>query len=120
MSSRAAHQYFTDILNAIQHTEDLVSGKSFEQYQQDRTIKRAVERLLMIVTEASILLTEEDKKLCGYTEWRSMRNLGNRLRHAYFALDDLQIWLTLQDDFPPLKAAVEQTLREHFPGSPRS
>ena len=118
MSSRAAHQYFTDILDAIQHAEEIVAGKSFNEYQQDRTLKRAVERLLMIVTEAAIKLSDDDKKLCAYTEWRSMRDLGNRIRHAYFALDDQQIWLTVQDDFPPLKTAVENTLREHFPEAP--
>jgi uncharacterized protein with HEPN domain len=119
MSSRAAHQYFADILDAIQHTEEIVTGKTFDEYQRDRTLKRAVERLLMIVTEAAIKLTDEDKKLCTYNEWRGMRDLGNRIRHAYFALDDYQIWLTVQDDFPPLKKAVEDALREHFPDLPQ-
>ena len=115
MSSRAAHQYFTDILDAVNHTEEIIAEKTFDEYQQDRTAKRAVERLLMIVTEAAIKLSDDDRKLCAYTEWRSMRDLGNRIRHAYFSLDDQQIWLTVQDDFPLLKKAVEDTLRKHFP-----
>jgi uncharacterized protein with HEPN domain len=117
MSSRAAHQYFTDILEAIEHTEEIVAGKTFDQYQRDRTMKRAVERLLMI-TEAAIKLSDDDKKICDFADWQSMRGLGNRIRHAYFALDDEQIWLTVQDDLPKLKTAVEHTLRTNFPDAP--
>jgi uncharacterized protein with HEPN domain len=103
------------MLMAIEHAEDLSADRSFEQYESDRTAKRAMERLLQIITEASIHITDEEKALCDYAHWRDMRNLGNRLRHAYFSVDDKQIWLIVKDDLPLLKAAVEQTMRDHYP-----
>ena len=106
------------MLHAIQHAEEIAGAQTFEQYQADRTTKRAIERLVQIITEASIHLTDEDKSLCQYTQWQAMRGLGNRIRHAYFSLNDRQIWLIVKDDLPPLKTAVEQTLREHFPEAP--
>jgi uncharacterized protein with HEPN domain len=115
LPSRAAFACYQDILEAIQHAEEIVAAQTFEAYQTDRTAKRAVERLLQIITEASIYLTDEDKQLCDYGEWRDMRNLGNRIRHAYFSLDDCQVWLIVNDDLPRLKSAVEKTLRTHFP-----
>ena len=115
MSTRAAFYYFNDILQAVQHAQEIVADKTLADYRKHRTERRAVERLLQIITEASILLTDEDRALCGYADWREMRSLGNRLRHGYFTLDDEQIWLIVQDDLPILKAAIQRTLREHFP-----
>ena len=103
------------MLEAIQHAEEIVSAQPFNEYQANRTAKRAVERLMQIITEASIHLTDEDKMLCEYTEWPAMRSLGNRIRHAYFSLDDQQVWLIVKDDLPILKNAIERTIREHFP-----
>jgi uncharacterized protein with HEPN domain len=120
LPSRAAFDYYSEILEAIKHAEEITGAQNFEEYQANRTNKRAVERLLMIITEASILLSEGDKQLCDYTDWRDMRNLGNRIRHAYFSLDDHQIWLIIKDDLPSLKKAVEKTLRDHFAGSSAS
>ena len=102
------------MLQAIQHAEEIAGTQTFEEYLANRTTKRAIERLVQIITEASIQLTDEDRSLCKYTQWQAMRGLGNRIRHTYFSLDDRQIWLIVKDDLPSLKAAVEQTLREHF------
>ena len=38
--------------------------------------------------------------------WRSIAGIGNVLRHEYHAISDKVIWKVIQDELPPLKAAV--------------
>ena len=106
------------MLSAIARAEDVISSMTFSQYEQHKLAPLAIERLLQIITEASIHLTEKDRALCPGVEWRDMRNLGNRLRHAYHAIDTEQLWNIVRQDLPALKAAVERALREHFQQTP--
>ena len=43
---------------------------------------------------------------------------GNRLRHEYDTIDLARIWLLIQRDLPPLKAACEHALRKLSEGRP--
>jgi len=40
-----------------------------------------------------------------------VRALGNMLRHEYERIDVVRIWLLVEDNLPPLKAAVERVLK---------
>jgi uncharacterized protein with HEPN domain len=115
LPSRNAAIYFGDILKAIQRIADFIGPMNFEHYTEDEKTASAVERQLLIVTEASIRLNMEDRDLCPDVEWQDMRNLGNRLRHVYHDVDNELIWNIVQEDLPQLKRKVEQTLRDHFP-----
>jgi uncharacterized protein with HEPN domain len=41
-----------------------------------------------------------------------LRAIGNFLRHEYGRIDIVRVWLTIEDDLPPLKAAVEAALKQ--------
>ena len=43
--------------------------------------------------------------------WPQVRALGNMLRHEYGRIDVVRIWLLVQDNLQPLKAASEQVLK---------
>jgi uncharacterized protein with HEPN domain len=43
--------------------------------------------------------------------WRDIRSLGYRLRHDYEGIDVVRIWLLIERDLPPLKAACRCALR---------
>jgi uncharacterized protein with HEPN domain len=44
-------------------------------------------------------------------EWRRVADIGNVLRHEYQAISNPLIWSVIQEDLPPLRAAV-QAMRE--------
>jgi uncharacterized protein with HEPN domain len=99
-----------DILDSIRLIQQFVSGMDLEAYRQDEKTQAAVERKLLIVSEAAIRLKNDAEELCPGIPWRDIRGSGNWLRHQYDSVDVETIWNTIQDGLPPLRAAVENAL----------
>ena len=110
--------YYDEILTAIQLLHQYRAGLSFADFESNVQMKDAILHRLQILTEAARRLTPEDLELCPGPDWKSIRDLGNVIRHDYDGIDLSIIWHILEDKLPPLKAAVEQTMREHFPEIP--
>jgi uncharacterized protein with HEPN domain len=108
-----AISHFEDILDSIRSIQQFVSGMDREAYCQDEKTQAAVERKLLIVSEAAIRLKDSAEVLCPGIPWRDIRGSGNWLRHQYDSVDVETIWNTIQDGLPPLKSAVEKTLESH-------
>ena len=81
-----------------------------DAYAQDERTQAAVERKLLVISEAAIRLREAAESLCPEVPWRDIRGIGNWLRHQYDRVDLETIWNTIQVDLPPLRAALERTL----------
>ena len=105
-----ARSHFEDILESIQQIERFVAGMDLEAYRQDDKTQAAVERKMLILSEAAIRLKEDAEALCPGVRWRDIRGVGNWLRHQYDRVEVEAVWNTIQDDFPQLKAAVAQVL----------
>jgi uncharacterized protein with HEPN domain len=105
------HLRFLEIHGAIQAIEQFVQGMTAESYAQDERTQAAVERKLMIISEAAIRLKGSAEILCPGVPWRDIRGIGNWLRHAYDRIDAETIWNTIQDDLPQLKSAVGSALK---------
>jgi len=105
-----ARSHFEDILASIRLIERFINGMDLEAYRRDEKSQAAVERKLLIISEAAIRLKDDAEVLCPEVPWRDIRGSGNWLRHQYDSVDLETIWNTIQDDLPPLKAAVERTL----------
>jgi uncharacterized protein with HEPN domain len=41
-----------------------------------------------------------------------LRGIENFLRHEYDRIEIVSVWLTIEDDLAPLKAAVEAALKQ--------
>jgi uncharacterized protein with HEPN domain len=109
------HSRLNDILDAIRSVERFVEGMDAQTYAHDERTQAAVERKLLIISEAAIRLSDKAEMLCPTVPWRDIRGIGNWLRHAYDRIDPQTIWNTIQDDLPPLKTAVERALKENMP-----
>jgi uncharacterized protein with HEPN domain len=72
-----------DIAAAIELIEDFTSGMNFDAFCQDLRTIAAVERKLLIVSEAAIRLGEKAPVLCPEIPWHNVRGTGNWLRHQY-------------------------------------
>jgi uncharacterized protein with HEPN domain len=100
-----------DIIEAIDGAMEIVSGKSFEQYQQSYATKRAIERCVEIVSEASRYIPEDLKSRHPAIHWPEIGSIGNLLRHEYQRVDDRIIWRAATRYFPELRDAVTELLR---------
>jgi uncharacterized protein with HEPN domain len=99
-----------DILEAIADVDEILLGKSLEEFTADQVLRLATERLLEIVCEASRNLPDSVKHDAPDINWRKMIDFGNRLRHAYRETDVVVVWEIVQKHVPPLKSFVQRRI----------
>jgi uncharacterized protein with HEPN domain len=104
-----------DILESILSIEKFIQGMVLESYAQDEKTQAAVERKMLVVSEAAVRLGDRAESLCPGIPWRDVRGIGNWLRHRYDRVEVETIWNTIQDDLPPLRKAVEKALADMEP-----
>jgi uncharacterized protein with HEPN domain len=81
-----------DILEAIEGIEMTVGEAIFADYARNWTMRRAVERGIEIISEASRHLPEELKGRYPRIYWQEIAAIGNLLRHEYGRIDDRIMW----------------------------
>jgi len=106
-----------DIRDSILLIEEFVRGINLDTYRSDTRTQAAVERKLLIISEAAVRLGDDAETLCPGIDWRDIRGIGNWLRHQYDKVNPETVWNTVTDDLPPLKAAVERVLAPKKGGS---
>jgi uncharacterized protein with HEPN domain len=80
------------MIDAIAGIESTVAGRTFAGYQQSWPIRRAVERGIEIISEASRHIPEDLKERHPHIYWREIAAIGNLLRHEYGRIDDRIMW----------------------------
>lgn len=81
-----------DILDAIELIEKALANKSREEFQHDQILKLAIQRAVEIISEASKHIPSELLQHAPEIPWRSIRAIGNILRHEYHHIADDVIW----------------------------
>ena len=110
MPSSDPVQRFSDIIENIEAIERFTAGMELHDFAAtDQTI-RATKYSLLVISEAATKLGDLASDLCPLIPWREIRGLGNRLRHDYQTIDVVRIWLLIERDLPPLKAACRDAL----------
>ena len=105
--SEEIQKFLYDILEAIQNVDiHLGYERNFKVFASSITIRRAVERELEIIGEATsrILKEQPDIKI---SHARQIVDLRNRVIHAYDAVDEIIIWKVITRDLPILKTEIE-------------
>jgi uncharacterized protein with HEPN domain len=104
-----------DILEAIEGIESTAVGMTFAEYQQSWQARRAVERGVEIISEASRRVPDELKQRYPHIYWREIAGIGNLLRHEYGRIDDRIMWRVVQRYLPELKMVVLEMLSRQAP-----
>jgi len=89
---------------------EFVRGMELEAFREDLKTVAAVERKLLLISEAAVRLGEDGERLCPGVPWRNIRGIGNWLRHRYDRVDVETVWNTVVDDPPPLRSGVLRAL----------
>jgi uncharacterized protein with HEPN domain len=102
-----------DILQSIEEIESYFFGKSriFEEYVKDIKTKRAVERNIEIIGEATnrILKKEKDFELKNA---KLIIGTRNRIAHGYDKTSDDLIWSIIINHLPKLKNEVQEKINQ--------
>ena len=109
---RSCDMYLLDILNSIESIEEyLGEDRNFKKYESSKLLRRAVERELEIIGEATNRILKIDSTI-DISNTRRIVDLRNFVIHAYDSVDDVIIWGILIKDLPLLKKQVQKLLEK--------
>ena len=96
----------------IEHINDYLRGKSFEDMKANIMCFHAVVYNIMIIGEAANLLTKEFRDKHPDVPWRDIVDLRNLLVHGYITTNATLIWETYTSDLPVLKNQISLYIEE--------
>ena len=113
MTSRDEKKLLFDIVNCIESIDfHLDYRRVLDEYLNNKTIRRAVEREIEIIGEAmSKLLKLNPDIAISYA--RIIVDLRNKVIHAYDNVDDIVIWKIINKDLPILLSEAQKLLNEN-------
>ncbi len=112
MADRSIRIRVLDLLAEIGNIEQMLDGQTLAAYRADVIMKRATERCLEIISEASRHVPDELQARHPEIPWHKVRAIGNVLRHEYGRVEDDVLWNVVQDQLPELKRAMTAILAE--------
>jgi uncharacterized protein with HEPN domain len=95
-----------DILESIDVVAEMVEGVDAAGYRRDIKLRRAVERCVEIISEASRHIPDELKANFPDQPWPEIAAIGNLLRHHYERVDDLIVWKIATRSLPALRPII--------------
>jgi uncharacterized protein with HEPN domain len=110
MSSKNSGQRLRDLLDNLEAIQIFTEGMDFAAFAEDRKTLYAVTRALEIISEASRRLPDDLKQRHDDVDWVAVAAAGNVYRHEYEAVDELQLWNTVQHELSALRRIVTAEL----------
>lgn len=109
---RNIQKYLYDIQQSILSIEEYLGDKrDFLAYEQNKLLRRAVERELEIIGEAANHLLNIDPDI-QIEDARKIVDLRNFVIHGYDKVDNVIIWGVINKNLPKLKKEVDKLLGE--------
>ncbi|MCL2329389.1 MAG: DUF86 domain-containing protein [Bacteroidetes bacterium] len=104
-------KWLYDIRFAIEEIESFFenSEKIFTNFKQNLMLKRAIERNLEIIGEATNRILARDPDI-EITNARKIVNLRNFVIHSYDNISDENIWAIVINNLPALKIEIQKLL----------
>lgn len=100
-----------DILEAIEDITRLTSGMSFDSFCADNRTTKAVLYNMAVIGEAAGRVPVEIARRHPEVPWREMGDMRNVVIHEYFGVDLEILWITIQQDLPPLRPLLLEILK---------
>jgi uncharacterized protein with HEPN domain len=104
-------KYLFDIQSSIDSINEYLAGKrDFNIYQNNKLLRRGIERELEIIGEAANRILKIDSTI-KIDNARKIVDLRNWVIHGYDRIDDVIIWGIVSKQLPLLKIQVEELLQ---------
>lgn len=95
------------MLKAAREVAFFVQNKSWDDYQKDLLLRRAVERSVEVVGEAARKVSKSFKESHAEIPWTKIVGQRHRIAHEYETLDDSTIWRVATLHVPVLIAQLD-------------
>lgn len=107
---REIKKYLFDINTSIDSiNEFLGEGRDFFKYQENKLLRRGIEREIEIIGEATSRILKIDKNI-KIENARQIVDARNWVIHGYDKVDDVVIWGIVTIHLPKLKVEIEELL----------
>jgi uncharacterized protein with HEPN domain len=70
-------------------------------------------RQIEVIGEAVRHVSKDLRKTYPEIPWQDIAGMRDKLIHDYFGVDLEKVWLTTQEDLPPLKEKVLEILKDY-------
>ena len=112
MDNRSKKLLF-DVLSAARSIAVWCHGRSYGEYEDDRQLRRAVEREFEVIGEALSRLEKGDPATAaGIEDLRRIVGFRNRIIHGYDTIDDATVWGVIEVRLPRLIEQVSDLLEQ--------
>lgn len=119
--TRKTKCYLWDMLQAIDAVFQYTAGKQLVDYRNDPMLRDAVERRLIVITEALTQLDRLGVTLSGrISDYKEIIGLRIILVHGYHKVEDGAIWQIVEKDLASLRDEISPLLAEYLPAAPDS
>ncbi len=107
---RKIQKYIFDIKESIESIADFLgSDCTFDHYTTNKLLRRAVERELEIIGEATNRILKLDPDI-NITDSRRIVDLRNWVIHGYEQVDDVIIWGIIKKDIPKFYHQIKKLI----------
>lgn len=103
--------YLHDMVESAEKAGQFVRGMNLSTFEADDKTVYAVIRALEVIGEAAKKVPSPVQKQMNLP-WRAIVGMRDKLIHEYFGVNRAVLWRTVQEDLPPLKAAIQKLLKE--------
>ena len=95
------------VLSEIEVAQTMMGGCSFEQFDQNEMLKRAVGMTVINIGELVKNLGEETRLSYPHIPWKAIAGFRDIAAHKYQTLRMEDVYETVVTDFPALKKQIE-------------
>ncbi len=99
--------YLWDMLDAARTALEFTRGATFRDYDGDRKLQLAVERLVEIIGEAARHVSEPFREGHPDIPWRKIVAQRHVLAHDYGDIQQERLWLLVTEQLPDLIQQLE-------------
>ena len=110
MSPRTWPDRIRDILSCARNIRGFSGGMTLDAFLGDPRTIRAVAFEFTTIGEAARVIPVEIQERYSDVPWGKMQGIRNVLVHEYFRLDEEILWKAVQEDIPPMIAALEKII----------
>lgn len=108
MPKKPDEKYLADIIQYGREALALASTTNVERFHLDRAMQLALAHLIQIVGEAAYQLSDSARAALPAIPWPKIVGMRHRLVHGYGDIAYDIVWQVVQNDLPPLIAALEK------------
>jgi uncharacterized protein with HEPN domain len=104
--------YLWDLQKAAKEISDFMSGVKFADFEKNKVLRYAAERLLLIIGEAANHLSPQFRNQHPEIPWVIFIRFRNILAHEYGESLLSRVWLAATESVPELQKSLEKVLAD--------